>query len=42
MIDKLNNWLDKYVLPWPVRFLRHRFFHSGNNGAADPPARFCQ
>jgi len=21
MIEKLNNWLDKYVLPWPVRFL---------------------
>ena len=25
MINKLNNWLDKYILPWPVRFLTHRF-----------------
>ncbi len=25
MINRLNQWLDKYVLPWPVRFLTHRF-----------------
>jgi hypothetical protein len=25
MINKLNNWLDKYILLWPVRFLTHRF-----------------
>jgi uncharacterized membrane protein len=25
MINKLNLWLDKYILPWPVRFLTHRF-----------------
>ena len=24
MINKLNNWLDKNILPWPVRFLTHR------------------
>lgn len=25
MINKFNLWLDKYILPWPVRFLTHRF-----------------
>jgi hypothetical protein len=25
MLNNLNNWLDKYILPWPVRFLTHRF-----------------
>ena len=25
MINRLNHWLDKYILPWPVRFLTHRF-----------------
>jgi len=25
MIKNLNNWLDQYILPWPVRFLTHRF-----------------
>jgi hypothetical protein len=24
-MNRLNNWLDKYILPWPVRFLTHRF-----------------
>ncbi len=24
-MEKINNFLDKYVLPWPVRFLTHRF-----------------
>jgi hypothetical protein len=25
MFNKINNWLDQYILPWPVRFLTHRF-----------------
>ncbi|HTX90517.1 MAG TPA: hypothetical protein VMC09_04790 [Anaerolineales bacterium] len=25
MFGKINAWLDKYILPWPVRFLTHRF-----------------
>ena len=25
MLNKINDWLDKYILPWPVRFLTHRF-----------------
>jgi len=25
MFKKINTWLDKYILPWPVRFLTHRF-----------------
>jgi uncharacterized membrane protein len=25
MFNKINLWLDKYILPWPVRFLTHRF-----------------
>lgn len=25
MFNKINAWLDKYILPWPVRFLTHRF-----------------
>jgi uncharacterized membrane protein len=25
MFEKINTWLDRYVLPWPVRFLTHRF-----------------
>ncbi len=25
MFTKINLWLDKYILPWPVRFLTHRF-----------------
>ena len=25
MTNKLNVWLDKYILPWPVRYLTHRF-----------------
>jgi hypothetical protein len=25
MFKKINAWLDKYILPWPVHFLTHRF-----------------
>ena len=25
MFQKINAYLDRYVLPWPVRFLTHRF-----------------
>lgn len=25
MFQKINDFLDKYILPWPVRFLTHRF-----------------
>jgi hypothetical protein len=25
MFNKINGWLDKYLLPWPVRFLTQRF-----------------
>jgi hypothetical protein len=25
MFNRINEWLDKYILPWPVRFLTHRF-----------------
>jgi hypothetical protein len=25
MFNSINLWLDKYILPWPVRFLTHRF-----------------
>jgi sensor histidine kinase YesM len=25
VFNKINLWLDKYILPWPVRFLTHRF-----------------
>jgi sensor histidine kinase YesM len=25
MFKKINIWLDKYILPWPVRYLTHRF-----------------
>jgi hypothetical protein len=24
-MEKINNFLDKFVLPWPVRYLSHRF-----------------
>ncbi len=24
-MEKINDFLDKYVLPWPVRYLSHRF-----------------
>lgn len=24
-MEKINSFLDKYILPWPVRFLTHRF-----------------
>jgi hypothetical protein len=24
-LDQVNNFLDRYVLPWPVRFLTYRF-----------------
>jgi len=25
ILDQVNNFLDRYVLPWPVRFLTFRF-----------------
>lgn len=25
MFDRINQFLDRFVLPWPVRFLTHRF-----------------
>jgi hypothetical protein len=25
MFDRINQFLDRYVLPWPVRFLTFRF-----------------
>jgi sensor histidine kinase YesM len=25
MFKRINAWLDRYILPWPVRFLTHRF-----------------
>ena len=25
MIKRINDFLDKYILPWPVRYLSHRF-----------------
>lgn len=25
MMQRINDFLDKYVLPWPVRYLSHRF-----------------
>jgi hypothetical protein len=25
MFKKINAWLDQHILPWPVRFLTHRF-----------------
>jgi hypothetical protein len=25
MLKRINDFLDKYILPWPVRYLSHRF-----------------
>jgi hypothetical protein len=25
MIKRINDFLDRYILPWPVRYLSHRF-----------------
>jgi hypothetical protein len=25
MMQRINDFLDKYILPWPVRYLSHRF-----------------
>lgn len=41
MFNKINLWLDKYILPWPVRFLTHRFVILGTMALLIPLLAFA-